>query len=387
MKYLAILLLVLAGVAQAHKASDSYLDLTPAPQGYLSGRWDISLRDLDVVLMLDANNDHKLTWGELRPRTADIASYAFQRLRLSEAGQACPEPVLDSPLAVEEHADGHYAVLQFSTRCPQPGMLGVDYQLFADVDALHRGITTVHTGSGAQTIVLTPGAGAQKFAVDSFEMAGQKAPPITAASALRTFLSFVHEGVHHIATGYDHLLFLLSLLLPAALIRRDAHWQPVPRWSQAFLDTAAVVTAFTLAHSITLALAALDMVRLPSRLVESLIATSVVLAALHNLWPRFHRGRWALAFCFGLVHGFGFASALSDLPVAAGQKALALAGFNIGVELGQLGFVAGFLPVALLVRGREAYVRWALQGGSLAIAAVAAVWLVQRAFNLQIIPG
>jgi hypothetical protein len=183
------------------------------------------------------------------------------------------------------------------------------------------------------------------------------------------------------------LLFLLSLLLPAALIRRDARWQPVPRWRQAFLDTAAVVTAFTLAHSITLALAALDILRFPSRLVESLIATSVVLAALHNLWPRFHRGRWLLAFCFGLVHGFGFASALIDLPVAAGQKVLALAGFNIGVELGQLSFVAGFLPLALLVRGREAYVRWALQGGSMAIAAVAAVWLVQRAFNLQLIPG
>jgi hypothetical protein len=341
-----------------------------------------------VVLALDANNDRQLTWGEVRSRESDIRDYAFQRLLLAE-NAPCSAPVLTAPLAIEQHADGHYAVLQFTTRCAAEAALSVNYQLFADIDALHRGITTLHSGGGSQTVVLTPGATAQSFALNTTATgtAVGNSSAASRASALHGFLTFVAEGMHHIATGYDHVLFLLSLLLPAALMRQQNRWQPVPRWSLAFADTAAVVTAFTLAHSITLALAALDVVRLPSRLVESLIAMSVVLAALHNLRPRFHRGRWALAFCFGLVHGFGFASALSDLPVATGAKALALAGFNIGVEMGQLGFVAGFLPLALLLRSRPAYTRWVLQGGSVAIAAIAAVWLFQRAFNLQLIPG
>jgi hypothetical protein len=376
MKYFILLCAVLlCGVAQAHKASDSYLDLGSDNAGHVSGRWDIALRDLDVVLALDANNDHQLTWGEVNSRSQEIAGYAFSRLHLSEGGTACGSPQLNAPLAIEEHADGHYAVLQFALSCPLAGPLAVDYELFADVDALHRGIASIHSGdANAQTVVLTPGSGVQ--IVGAAEQ-----------GAWHAFASFVRDGIHHIATGYDHLLFLLSLLLPAALIREQQRWQPVPRWSQAFWDTAAVVTAFTLAHSITLALSALDVVRPPSRLVESLIATSVVLAALHNIWPLFNRGRWLLAFCFGLVHGFGFASALRDLPVGVGEKLLALAGFNVGVEIGQLGFVAGFLPLALLLRGHKAYYRYALQGGSVVIASVAFVWLVQRAFNLQLIPG
>lgn len=387
----AVLLTLIAATAQAHKASDSYLDLTPDSHGHIAGRWDIALRDLDVVLALDANNDRHLTWGEVRPRTSDIAGYTFRHLALSEAGKACPAPLLDQPLAIEEHADGHYAVLQFSTNCPQPGALKIGYELFGDVDALHRGITTVH-GADVQTVVLAPGSASTAFApAPAANITLTAAAPVTPADTLATlwpsFRSFVGEGMHHIATGYDHLLFLLSLLLPAALIRNQQRWAPVPRGSQALWDTTAVVTAFTLAHSITLALAALDVVRLPSRLVESLIAISVVLAALHNLWPRFHRLRWGLAFSFGLVHGLGFASALSDLPVRTAARAVALAGFNIGVELGQLSFVAAFLPLALLLRRRPAYVRYVLNGGSLVIAGVATVWLVQRACNLQLIPG
>ena len=147
----------------------------------------------------------------------------------------------------------------------------------------------------------------------------------------------------------------------------------------AALEVARVVTAFTAAHSITLCLAALGLVSLPSRWVESAIAASVVLAALNNLWPLVDGRRWAVAFGFGLVHGFGFASVLADLGLPSDALATALVGFNLGVELGQLAIVAAFLPLAFVLRGTLAYRRVAFPLGSLAIAGVALVWLVERA--------
>ena len=143
-----------------------------------------------------------------------------------------------------------------------------------------------------------------------------------------------------------------------------------------------VVTAFTLAHSITLSLAVLGVVTLPSRFVESVIAASVVVAALNNLRGTVDRRRWVMAFVFGLVHGFGFASVLADLGLPQGALALALVGFNLGVEIGQLAIVAAFLPAAYLLRATAFYRVGVLRVGSLAVAVLASWWLIERAFNL-----
>ena len=147
-----------------------------------------------------------------------------------------------------------------------------------------------------------------------------------------------------------------------------------------------IVTAFTVAHSITLTLATLEVVSLPSRWVEATIAASVVLAALNNLRPVFRGRRWTMAFGFGLVHGFGFASVLADLGLPRDALALALVGFNLGVEAGQLAIVAAFLPLAFALRRSVFYRRVVLWGGSLAIAAIAAAWFVERAFDLEFMP-
>jgi HupE / UreJ protein len=147
-----------------------------------------------------------------------------------------------------------------------------------------------------------------------------------------------------------------------------------------------IVTAFTVAHSITLSLATLGWVDLPSRLVEATIAASVVLAALNNVWPFFQGRRWMVAFGFGLIHGFGFASVLADLGLPRDALALALVGFNLGVEAGQLAIVAAFLPWAYALRQGVFYRRVVLWGGSLAIAAIAAAWFVERAFDLEFMP-
>jgi hypothetical protein len=148
-----------------------------------------------------------------------------------------------------------------------------------------------------------------------------------------------------------------------------------------------VVTAFTVAHSITLSLAALAMIELPTRLVESGIAFSVVLAALNNLWPLIRRGRWLVAFAFGLIHGFGFASVLADLGLPRHALLPALVGFNLGVEAGQLVIVLAFLPLAYGLRRTWFYRRLIFAGGSAAIALVAAIWMLERLFALKLFPG
>jgi len=202
---------------------------------------------------------------------------------------------------------------------------------------------------------------------------------------LGEFIDYARAGVWHIWIGFDHILFLLSLLLPAVLFLARERWQAVARFNPAFWDVFRIVTSFTVAHSITLSLATLGLIALPSRLVESAIAASVVLAALNNLYPLFQGRRWMVAFCFGLIHGFGFASVLADLGLPRGALALALVGFNLGVELGQLTIVAVFLPTAYLLRHGWFYRRLVFTGGSWLIALVAAIWLVERAFDLKLI--
>jgi hypothetical protein len=375
-----LLWLALAGSAAAHKPSDSYLTL--AAQGaVLSGRWDINLRDLDLALGLDADGDGQITWGELRARHADIAALAVAHLRFAADGQPCT--LLVGAQQVDEHTDGAYSVLPLTVTCPRaPVLLDIGYSLFADLDPQHRGLLNLAANGATRAAILGPQAPQQVFA-------------LAQVNRWRQFADYAADGVWHIWIGFDHILFLLSLLLPAVGTWRSASlqgpaaratWQPVPRLGVAVWDVLRIVTAFTLAHSITLSLATLGLVALPSRLVEASIAASVVLAALNNVFPLFQGRRWMVAFGFGLLHGFGFASVLADLGLPRDALALALLGFNLGVEAGQLAIVAAFLPWAYLLRGSLFYRRVVLWGGSLAIAALAAAWFIERAFDLKLLP-
>lgn len=350
-------LLLIAGAAQAHKPSDSYLTLrlAPAADGPLAvdGRWDIALRDLDFAIGLDTNDDGQLTWDEVRSHHADIASYAMSHLGLA-AG--CRLRV--SGQQIDRHTDGAYSVLLLRGAC-QPGVaFAIDYQLFAGLDAQHRGLASITVNGRTESAIL----GGERT---RFEAAGS-----AAGGAWRQAVEYLRHGVWHIWTGYDHILFLLSLLLPAVLAR---NWRP------ASADVLRVVTAFTLAHSITLSLAAWQIVALPSQLIESAIAASVAIAALNNIWPVVQGKRWLAAFAFGLLHGFGFAGVLGGLGLPQGATVAALAAFNIGVELGQLAIVAVFVPLAYAMRSTWIYRQLMVRGGSACIAALAMVWFVERA--------
>ena len=368
---LVLLLCLAASAADAHKPSDSYLALS-VDGAAVRGQWDIALRDLEFAIGLDADGNGEITWGELKVRRKEVESYAFSRLKVLSDGKSCALNAAD--FLVDEHSDGAYAVLRFEADCGAraPASVEVGYSLFFDLDPTHRGLLRFERGGAAQTGVLSPERPQLAF------RAGE-------SSRLAQFLDYLREGVWHIWIGFDHILFLLSLLLPSVLVLRQRQWKAAERFRDTFWDVFRVVTSFTVAHSITLSLAALAVISLPSRLVESTIALSVVLAALNNLKPVVAERRWAVAFGFGLIHGFGFASVLADLGLPQGALLLALVGFNLGVEVGQLAIVGAFLPLAYALRGTWFYRRLVFTGGSAAITLVALVWLVERVFDLKLL--
>ncbi len=367
--------------AFAHKPSDSYLTMSAQAGGSdVTVRWDIALRDLDYVLQLDRDNDGALTWGEVRARGDDITKYATANLVLSSKDKPCALTTA-APMQLDKHSDGTYAVLSLSAACGTAlaDALQVKYSLLFDVDPSHRGLVQW----------LPPGEKEALSVILGTETATQNLP-FQPPSQWQSFKQYVVEGVWHIWIGFDHILFLLSLLLPAVLIFKKTNeksnaikqLQPADSFWGAFKEVLKVVTAFTLAHSITLTLAALGYVSLPSRLVESVIAASIIVAAISNIRGNLDTRRWVMAFGFGLIHGFGFASVLADLGLPQNALVTALIGFNVGVELGQLAIVAIFLPLAFWLRATKFYQVGVFKWGSVLIALMALYWFVQRAFDL-----
>jgi hypothetical protein len=336
-----------AAIARAHKASDSYLTLR-SDGAQLAARWDIALRDLDQAIGLDRDGDGAITWGEVRAREAAIDAYALARMHVAADGTACtaraPEHLID------RHSDGTYAVLRFTLDCAAaPRLLDVDYRLFFDFDPQHRGVLRIVSIGEARTLLFSADQIAQHI-----DLAG--------ASSWQTVADFWRDGVWHICAGLGHVLFLLALLMPAVLRRESGRWHAVGL-EHAFGSTLKVVTAFTVAHSLTLSLAALGTVTLPARVVASGIAASVIVAALNNAYPFLADGRWLIAFGFGLVHGFGLGGALAD-GVPHGALMPALLGFNIGVESGQAMIVGALFAFAYLLRRPWREVRRRRRGGA-----------------------
>ncbi len=378
-----MLLLLLPLVARAHKESDAYLRLNtdPADRHVLHGQWDIALRDLSFVIDLDRRRDGRIIWGEVKARRQDIEQYALPRLSVRGDGLTCT--LQPTGQRIDDHSDGSYDVIDFDAVCDKniPARLTIGYQLFRDVDPYHRGIVSIRAGQTLVQAVLGP---------DRDEVAFDLARP----DRWQEFLSFAWDGIWHIWTGPDHLLFIASLLLPAVLVRRrdfaappgTSVWQPAPRLGGAILELVKVISGFTVSHSATLTLSVLGYVNLPSRLVESGIAFSIIVAAANNIYPLVTRRAWLVAFGFGFIHGLGFASALGGLQLPPLSMATALGGFSLGVELGQEAVVLPLLPLAFWVRRSRFYQVGVLRYGSLCIIALASLWLVQRAFDVEI-PG
>jgi hypothetical protein len=352
---LVVVLLLVSAQAWAHKPSDAHLRL--AVDGTLvTGRLDVAIRDLDGAIGLDADGNGEITWAEAQAAAPQITTYLRDRLALvTERGQACPISLGTAALA--DLSDGAYWAVPVTATCPsEPRALEVTYRLLFDVDSLHRGLLHVD-GQTAIARDATP----RRFQLGEH------------GSVLAMF---VREGVWHIWMGIDHILFLLCLILPAVFPRKGGRWQPAESLHGVSREVLAIVTAFTLAHSITLVISAVGLLTLPSRFVETAIALSVAAAAINNL-VRAVDARWAVAFALGLLHGFGFSSVLIDLGLPSRELIGSLLGFNLGVELGQVAIVAALLPALYWIRRTLAY-QALLLAGSAAAAVVAFVWTYQR---------
>ncbi len=401
MRRLVLCFLLLLGTALqpalAHKASDGYLQLgesvpASAGQGTSTGagettlRLSLAVKDLDAVIdSLDADNDRRITWSEIRQATPGILRWVAGGfvLRCGVAPVAAPWQ-FDS---LEQRIDGAYVRLSASLRC-EGAPLALTYSLMKDVDPTHRLIVSGTQSGQPVAAVLSPqGRGEAVLRAEGAQGTAASGTTVNEAapqSGPATLAQFFLEGVHHIVTGYDHLAFLLALMLPISLVRRRNEVTApggVPGPSNArrgIFALIATVTGFTIGHSFTLVLATLGVINASPTWVEPAIAITIALSALLNLYPIRHVRGDVLALGFGMIHGLAFSSVMTEAGITGALLLWGLAGFNLGVEAGQLAGVAVWCCIHLaLVRWRH-YQRVVVRGGSWALLLLALYWAVER---------
>ena len=389
--------------ALAHKGSDAYLDVQEMPPtaGAVSARvvalkdyrflLAIAIKDLDLLVPIDTNGDGKVTWGELKAAMPSVEALANEAANLELGPQAQAQAKGPSqPFAeachlnwhsdgVDQRSDGHYLRLAAQARCPASQPLAFRYTLLREQDANHRllvagrinGKDVLTTTSPQQpSLVLSPGAAA---AVSTATPGLQS--PSNAWSALRIYFSL---GVHHLLQGYDHLAFLLALVLPLRLVLFRAAPAIGAAPARAWVALLRTITAFTIGHSLTLVLATFGLTEASPRWVEPAIALTIVITALLNMRPVAWVRTDVLALLFGMVHGYGFAGLLLEAAAPSGLLPWALAGFNLGVEAGQLIAVGLWVVVSQPLVVRRWYPTAVVRGGSALLVLVAAWWFWQR---------
>ncbi len=369
-----LLALLWVGSVQAHETSRAALKITPAeaPGQAMSVVWEIALADLDVLLDLDRNLDGALTIDEFNAGRAAMIRLTESSLTFDVGGHVCTPVDVTAGRAYGDRAS--YGQLAFWLDCDQAaGPLQLDYRLFQGLDANHR----VLVNSGGSQWLVTPGESILLMSADDAE-----------GGRWHAFTGFVGEGVRHILIGWDHLAFLLTLMVPALMLRRRADGSRTRMTLKAAgMSLALTITAFTLAHSLTLLLATTGWITLPAGPVEAVIAASIVLAAVAGLLGYGRVSTARLAFGFGLVHGLGFANVMQATGAAGHGLIVGLAGFNIGVEIGQLFFVGLLFPLLWLLVRAPGVGRWVGPGLSASLILVGSVWFAERLGGWELLPG
>jgi hypothetical protein len=369
---LALALLLPPGAADAHGVGTSEVALV-VDGAHATGTWSLNLRDARKLAGLDPSVTGDAGFAELRAHEPALRAAIAGRVALAaDGGAAQPLALEPAPLEWRRDLDDvrfHVA----ATFAAPPRRLGIHDELLFDADASHRAYFSIEDDRVTSVGVLRAWQRGVTVDVHQFH-------------AFATAAEFVREGVRHIWTGADHLLFLIALLLPAALLGPAGGWRPRPGLAASAREVAKVVTAFTLAHSVTLSLSFFRVVTPPAAWVETGIALSVFAAAWNNLRPFLPGRAWWMALAFGLVHGLGFAGALNNLSLPRHARVLALGAFNVGVELGQLAIVAVALPLLYAASRHRAYPRLVMGAGSLGIAWLAIVWALERGAGLALLP-
>ena len=348
---LASLLLLAPATALAHSSSVAYSELVVRGRD-LDYTFQISATDLYEAVGVD--KDRPVTKDEVTGARERLARYLVERVHVTSGGDGCA-PELPGELSFLDNADGFFAIVAIRYRCARLiTEASVRYDLFFDVDPRHQGIARIAFDEEDK--------GEQVFRSDARTVTLRR--DLTIWDHAREYLLL---GVEHIFTGYDHLSFLFGLLVVVGSFGLRGGARRV----------VSVVTAFTLAHSLTLIASALGWVALPSKIVEPAIALSIAYVGVENLVNRTPRRRWLLTFAFGLVHGFGFASVLREIGLPQRGLLVSLVSFNVGVELGQLAVVAAVLPLlAMIARGPDATL--AALVATLAIASTASFFLLRH---------
>ncbi len=249
-RLVALVCIFFAVSARAHEPSKSYLSLT-LDSSQFTGRLDVPLRDLEIVLPLGADQTGFIDRPQLDAHYHDLTDYALSHLKIVLDGHVLPPKFTSAMPVLEEFSDGQYLQLDFTLEhFPAPRTVEISYQLFFETNSLHRGLLRLEADGKTQVAAFSPRHSSQSFQVG-------------APSFSRQFFVFLREGVWHIWTGYDHILFLLALLLPSVLQRKGGQWREVGALRPAFYNVLKIVSAFTVAHSLTLTLATMGVVRLP----------------------------------------------------------------------------------------------------------------------------
>ena len=368
---LGLLLWSVATGSFAHQTGNSYLYLQQV-DGQLKIDLDFYVRDLGNLLQKPGAEPEPAPPPEkIQALQAEITQLIEKSLSIEADDQPLSLSFVRQTVVL--HNDGLYVRQQFTAPAidQQSRFVVVRYGFFTQNDKLGRAFFRLALNGDEISSVFDQATNTQRFALGETKRSS-------------TILLFTHEGAKHIWEGPDHLLFLLTLLLPGLLLWGDK--SSVANESvatggnhrAAWMFALKVITAFTIAHSITLAMASFGLISLPDKLIESVIALSIMISALLNLQQRLQINHWLLAFSFGLIHGMGFANGLKELGLSASYFIETLIAFNVGVELGQLSVVLLVaVPSVWLVRseaGRRRVMRW----GSIGVLVISTVWFIER---------
>lgn len=344
----AAAILCLATTASAHEAALAEIRLDAVSA---SLQVELDVVDLDYVLGLRESDRSELLVADVRRAAAEIERYVLDGISVDDC-VLLPE---DTGAGLRD-GFSPTVVAGFALQClGEPGDRVITSRLFAELPG-YRTLVTVSTPDGPRTYPVTD---------------GKATVSVGAQNRASNFALFVSEGFHHIFAGFDHLLFLFLLVLP--IVRSGSFRDSVVR-------VAGIVTAFTVAHSITLALSSFGYLSLPAAIVEPVIAGSIVVAAILNIFVGKDGILWPVAYLFGLIHGFGFAGAFAELAGGSSLRWTDLLGFNLGVEIGQLAVTIATLVVLSLVSRLQGAGRLLVPAGSLAVGTVGAVWFAERVF-------
>lgn len=378
---LPLLLLAAAAPLDAaprrHELGQSYIFLRVYADS-IEVRVEITLDDLDRVLGTGWASDAGVTAEEVGAHLDVVKAYLRSHLAIAAAGREVPLRFVKHD--VTDRGIAEYALLHFMIDdiVDLPTALEVEFPVLFDIDAKQRNMLVIEHNWRTTTFNQE-----SNIAAIFSPSSPRQTVDLSKSTVLNGFLGFIRLGIWHIWIGIDHVLFLIALILPSVLRTREGQWEAVPNFRPAFMNMLAIVTSFTLAHSITLSIAALGVVRVPARPIEALIALSIAVAALYNIYRPFDVREWLLAFAFGLFHGFGFANVMGELDLERSYLALSLLGFNVGVEIGQVGIIAIVFPLLYALRTTRIYLP-AMRYASAMLIAIALFWFVERISGLPL---